>query len=53
MKTAVTILCPLKGVEEDRILVELFFLDRHVDPDNVLPHNPSGTNVEMPRRRIR
>lgn len=44
--------CVLKGVE-DRILVELLFLDQRIDADNVLLQNPSSTNAEMSRKRIR
>lgn len=50
VQTAVAALGPVKTLEDDFILVELPLLNRHIDPDDVLPHDPACTNVQVAAR---
>ena len=47
MQTPVTLFSALCALEDRRVLVKLSLCDGHIDPDNVLPDDPAGTDVEM------
>jgi hypothetical protein len=47
VQPSVCVFGPLEAREDDLVFVELALLDRNVDPDNILPHNAPGTNVQM------
>ena len=47
MQTAITLFGVLAALEDDGVLVELAFLDRDIDPNDILPHYTTSTNVQM------
>ena len=51
MSTAGGVLCVLEARNNVLVLVELALLDALVNAHNVLPHDPTSTNVEVPTPR--
>ena len=47
MQTSVTLLGMLAALEDNVVLVELPLLDRHVDLDDILPYDSSGSDGEV------
>lgn len=47
METTVTFLRTLGACKDSLILVELTLADGDIDPDDVLPDNAAGTDVQM------
>lgn len=47
VEAAVAVLCPVKALEDELVLVELPLLDRDIDPDDVLPDDASRTDVQV------
>ena len=47
VETAIAVLCPVKTLEDDLVLVELPLLDRHINPDDVLPYDASSADVQV------
>ncbi len=52
VETAVSLLCVLAALNDNRVLVELAFLDRDIDLDNVLPDDTASTDVKMSEKRL-
>ena len=52
MQASIALFSTFRAREDVFVLVELSLCDRHVDPDNVLPDDPAGANVEVPVRSV-
>ena len=50
METAVSVLGAVETLEDGLVLVELPLLDRHVNPNDILPHDAPGTDVQVAER---
>jgi hypothetical protein len=50
MQTPSSFLGVFEAFEDRFILVELTFLDGHVNTDDVLPDHTSSSNVQMPEQ---
>lgn len=50
MQTPVTLFSALHALEHRFVLMELFLCDGDIDPDDVLPDDPAGTDVEVSGR---
>lgn len=47
VQTSITLFSALHALEDRCILVKMSLCDRHVDPDDVLPDDPTSTDVEV------
>jgi len=47
VQPSVGVLGVLEALKDHIVLVELALLDRYVDPDDVLPHDASRTDIQV------
>jgi hypothetical protein len=52
MQAAIGVLCVLKALKNGLVLVKLALSDALVDLDDVLPYDPTCTDVEMPASSV-
>lgn len=47
MQTPVNLFSTFNALEDGFVLVKLSLCNRHIDPNNILPDDPAGANVEV------
>ena len=52
VEAAVAVLGVVEALENSLVLMELAFLDRDIDTNDILPDNATSANVQVPARRV-